>query len=109
MKPLLDAGANVNARDVRGCTALHRACYFGRYECLKELVRWADVDVDWDARTPDEKNALDLVQVGMRMGYVDVHELQDFEAILQPRVHAVDELEDMAMKMPGAFPMCSSK
>lgn len=107
IKPLLDAKADVNAKDRLGWTALHRACYQGYNPCLEELVRWADEDVDWDACTPEGKNALDLLQDAASDGWRDSDEISTFLSILQPRVHVTAEQpeDDFLLDMPGAFPM----
>ena len=53
IKPLLDAGADVNMRDWEGHTALLEACSRCSYYAFLELLRWAEDEIDWDACTPD--------------------------------------------------------
>ena len=78
IKPLLDAGADVNMR-WRGHTALLEGTFF-------ELLRWAEDEIDWDACAPDGRNALELFDSAARAG----------EA-------ANLEVSDERLDMPGAF------
>jgi hypothetical protein len=100
IKPMLDARANVNARDNRGRTVLHYICVYGRYNSLQELLRWADQDVDWNARTPTGQNALDLLNESVALTTLPPEELHDFFLTLQARVHD----EDVCMNIPGWLP-----
>lgn len=54
LESLLQAGANMEARTIRGETALHRACKALRVHSVKMLLQWgANEDaVDLDGRTP---------------------------------------------------------
>lgn len=60
LQPLLDAGADVNAIDLYGFSALHWACDFGRLDTLNTLIKLADDSIDWHARTEDGKNMTTL-------------------------------------------------
>ena len=63
---LLDEGADVNAREKLGDTALTEATYYGRFEVVKELLfRGADVNAHGDEGTAldiaTKKKYLDIV------------------------------------------------
>lgn len=108
VKPLLNVGANVNAMDDNGWTVLHWACNNGHYNCLEELVRWADSDVDWDARTAEGKDAVDILYEGVSHGCVGSDELSECLGILQPRVTQACQFESedtFMLDIPGAFPV----
>ncbi|KAI0085527.1 hypothetical protein BDY19DRAFT_439453 [Irpex rosettiformis] len=100
IKPMLDAGANVNARDPRGRTALHYVCFYGRYSGFRELLRHADHAIDWNARTPSGQNALDLLHEGVSSQTLPASEFNDFVDTLKARVRDLDD----SLSMPGAFP-----
>jgi len=54
VRALLSAGADLEGRDIDGCTALHRAAQEGRTETVQELVAaGADVEAkdEYGART----------------------------------------------------------
>lgn len=108
IKPLLDAGADVNARDKRGMAVLHYVCYYARYNSLLELLRWADHAIDWDASTREGKNALQLVKESVSFDDLPPAELEGFDAILHAHVGRMrmeeEEEFDMSFKMPGAYP-----
>ena len=67
---LIDSGANVNARDIRGFTYLHRAAELGRIEALKVLLsHHADPNVEIEGYTAlslaemrGEKKAIDILK-----------------------------------------------
>jgi ankyrin repeat protein len=59
VKVLLEAGANPNAVNPRGDTALHIAAHDGRLEVLRELVAGG---ADVDARNAAGKTALEVVE-----------------------------------------------
>ena len=65
---LLDQGADVNARDARGRTALTEAAYYGNASVMKELIlRGADVNV-----FSDEGTALDIAVQADRSAAIDI-------------------------------------
>ena len=101
IKPMLDAGANVNAKDPRGRTALHYVCFYGRYNSFLELLRYADHAIDWNARTSAGQNALDLLHEGVSSQTLSASDFNDFLATLQARVN---DSFDEELHIPGAFP-----
>ncbi|KAI0339164.1 ankyrin [Trametopsis cervina] len=103
IKPMLDAGADVNARDNRGMAVLHYVCYYARYQSLQELLRWADQDIDWNARTRNGKNALDLVKESVSFDDLPSSELEGFMSILEGRVNMEEDDDEPCSKIPGAF------
>lgn len=111
IKPLLDAGAQVNmkARQARNCTALHLACERCSYDGFSELLKWAGNDIDWNACTTDGKNALELFERGVSEGYAAAYsqsEIDVFRAELLAHMD-LDENDvdgDDSKGIPGAFP-----
>jgi ankyrin repeat protein len=71
---LIDHGANINAQDAVGETALHGAAFQGWNEMVKLLVKnHAKVDVkDARGKTPEDA-AMGRIPRGGRLGGVDVH------------------------------------
>ena len=109
IRPLLDAGADVNIRDWKGYTPLHWACSWCRYNEFLELVRWVEKDIDWKARTRDGRSALDLFDSGVLEGFgvnQSQEQLDEFRMVLVSHITAVDdELDsDEQLHVPGAFP-----
>lgn len=47
---LLELGANPNAKDLMGRTALHRAIYYGQQDFVKELLAHPNIDVNVEDR-----------------------------------------------------------
>ena len=65
---LLDQGADVNARDARGRTALTEAAFYGNASVMKELIlRGADVN-----SFSDEGTALDIAVQANRSAAIDI-------------------------------------
>ena len=65
---LLDQGADVNARDARGRTALTEAAFSGNASVIKELIqRGADANV-----VSDEGTALDVAAQASRSAAIDI-------------------------------------
>ncbi|KAI0764491.1 ankyrin repeat-containing domain protein [Irpex lacteus] len=90
---LIDKGADVNMKDRKGRTALHWACHYGNYNLFFELVRCAEDEIDWDARTLEGENAFELgVSEGMTSLWAscDVDEFRLDSSGLQTRPLCVD-------------------
>ena len=107
IKSLLDAGADVNMKDSCGYTALHWACSWCRYDTLFELIRWAEDSIDWDARTPNGQNALEIFDSRVSAGWVATwspSEIHDFRAELVAHIKPVEKECDGRLDIPGAFP-----
>ena len=109
IKPLLDAGADVNMRNWRGHTALLVACSGCHYNAFLELLRWVEDDIDWDACAPDGRNALELFDSCVSAGGVSStlfsrSQLDEFRAALVARVKSVEGESGGQLDMPGAFP-----
>ncbi|KAI0799648.1 ankyrin repeat-containing domain protein [Irpex lacteus] len=62
---LIDKGADVNRKDSWGRTALHWACYLCYYVDFFELLQCAEDKIDWDVRTSEGQDALDLFDDGV--------------------------------------------
>ena len=107
MKPLLDAGADVNMKDCWGHTALLDACSLCCYQDFAELYRWAEDAIDWNVCGPDGRNALDLFESGVMGGMASdltQSQIDDFRAVLVAHVHSVeDETDGGQLDMPGSF------
>jgi ankyrin repeat protein len=68
VKYLLDQGADVNAREQNGRTAVTEAAFYGKNSVIKELVlRGADVNVITDAGT-----ALDIAVSSNNTSMIDL-------------------------------------
>ena len=109
VKPLLDAGADVNIKGRRGYTALHQTCFWCFYPCFNELLLWAGDQIDWNARTPEGQSALDLFELGVSEGRtwgVDPLDVDEWRSVLESRTKIMesDEEEGEELKIPGAFP-----
>lgn len=110
IESLIEKGADVNLKDSWGRTALHWACYQCHYKVFFELLRCAEVEIDWDSRTPEGQSALDLLEMGVSDGsasYLTSSQIDEFRAAIishmrPPRIHL---FEDETLYMPGAFPL----
>ena len=93
IKPLLDAGADVNMRDGYGRTALHLACSWYNYSTFFELLRWAEDDIDWNARTPYGQNALHLFDLSISNGFtahLSQSQIDEIHAVLRAHINNVE-------------------
>ena len=112
IKPLLDAGADVNMKDKGGYAALHRACQRCRYVDFFELCRRVEekgISIDWSARTLDGFNALDLFDLGALGGWtIDWPQfaIDKFRGKLLAGLARDSESpdKDEHLDIPGAFP-----
>ncbi|KAI0690947.1 hypothetical protein BC835DRAFT_152217 [Cytidiella melzeri] len=107
-KPLVEAGARVNAYDFRGMTALHYACYRLNIDTLKTLIQCAEHKIDWEARTRDGRNlnALQLAEASpchARRSTSKVQELLDILRAHIPETHEELNDGDEPVRMPGRF------
>ena len=94
IKPLLDAGADVNMQNWRGSTALLSACSMCYYDGFFELLRWAEDEIDWDACTPDGQNALEVFDSAARAGEaadLSQSQIDEFRAALVASVKFVED------------------
>ncbi|KAI3328112.1 ankyrin [Xylariaceae sp. AK1471] len=64
VRSLLHAGADINAIDHEGWTALHVAASWNNYQVIEELAIQGGADLDWDAVTNDGQSAIDLALGG---------------------------------------------
>lgn len=105
VKALLDAGADVNARNWKGWTVLHEFSRGVLLEHLKTLVEFAEDKVNWMARTPDGRTAL---QIAKESPWICVRTHGEVDGVLEIlRAYIPDdeeEGEEVSMNMPGAFP-----
>ncbi|KAI0743247.1 ankyrin repeat-containing domain protein [Irpex lacteus] len=106
---LIDKGADVNMKDARGRTALHWACYQCYYNTFFELVRCAEDDIDWNSRTPEGQNALDLFETGMSEGWASgltFTHVDEFRSAIISHMDCsqLQVVEDAPLVIPGAFP-----
>lgn len=114
VKALLAAGADVNGRSNNGYTALHKACSHLRLDMLELLIRFADEDIDWNARTPEGENALRIAERQRLVLHRPPSYLKRIFDILLAHIPDVDEgesLEDWENTLsaiPGAFPTSGS-
>ena len=107
IKPLLDAGADINMRDWEGHTALLEACSRCFYNGFFELLRWAEDEIDWDACAPDGQNALELFDSAARAGeaaHLSQSKIVEFRAVLVAHMKFVEDESGGQLDMPGAFP-----
>ena len=110
IKPLLDAGADVNMRDWRGYTTLHEACSCCLSDGFFELLRWAENAIDWGACTPQGWNALELFDLGVLSGWATHRsqtDIDEFRAALMSHMKLSEKEVDGRINMPGAFPDAS--
>ncbi|KAI0799645.1 ankyrin repeat-containing domain protein [Irpex lacteus] len=108
--PLIAAGADVNMTDSKGLTALHWACHWFDYHSFLELLRCAEDDIDWNARTLDGKDALDLLQLSVAEGKASHLSLSQVDHIRSAVLSHMDDTEyqldgNELFRMPGAFPV----
>lgn len=117
IRPLIKAGGDVNMRHSNGPTALHYAALNCKYDSLRELLKGAEHEVDWNARTPDGKNALELFEMGVSRGLgqtwgYSAAQMADFRSILEshvsPDVSSIDDSADESFAMPGSFSRTTS-
>ncbi|KAI0799650.1 hypothetical protein BC629DRAFT_187349 [Irpex lacteus] len=102
-------GADVNMK-YEGRTALHWACYKCSYNTFCELVRCAGDKIDWDARTPEGQNALDLFEMGVSKGNAwdfTSEQINEFRSTLVSHMDPsqLRVVEDVPLDIPGAFPL----
>ncbi|KAI0684873.1 hypothetical protein BC835DRAFT_589903 [Cytidiella melzeri] len=108
-KPLVEAGARVNAYDVIGMTALHHACRWLKIDTLKALIQCAGEDeIDWEARTRDGRNlnALQLAKASPFHSLTSTSKFQQLFDILRAHIpEPYEELHDgdEPVRMPGSF------
>ncbi|KAI0690962.1 hypothetical protein BC835DRAFT_153345 [Cytidiella melzeri] len=109
IKPLVEAGARVNAYDFRGKTALHHACRQLKIDTLKALIQCAGEDeIDWEARTRDGRNlnALQLAKASPFHSLTSTSKFQQLFDILRAHIpEPYEELHDgdEPVRMPGSF------
>ncbi|KAI0687375.1 ankyrin repeat-containing domain protein [Cytidiella melzeri] len=108
IKPLVEAGARVNAYDVRGMTALHHACYWSNIDTLKALIQCAEHEIDWEARTRDgtDMNALQVAEASPYHASRSTSKFQELFDILRAHIpEPYEELHDgdEPVRMPGSF------
>lgn len=111
IKPLLDAGADINVKDHKGQSALHWVCYQCKRLCFEELLRWAGAKIAWDSQTPEGYNALELFDIGVSAGLasaLSTTQVSEFREQLASRVDRtqmrVPADDGDALDIPGAYP-----
>ncbi|KAI0090453.1 hypothetical protein BDY19DRAFT_992645 [Irpex rosettiformis] len=111
IKPLVDAGVDVNQKYTNGETALHVICHRCYYACLREIVRWAGDKIDWGMCTPGGRNALELFEESVAAGRgkgLSKKQVDEFGAILKNHIGyermELSEESRTSLSMPGAFP-----
>lgn len=109
---LIANGAEVNMKDIWGRTALHWVCYRCNYVALLELLRCAEDKIDWNTRTPDGQNALDLFELGRSEGwasYLTAAQMDKFRSALISHIDLsqldIFNSDSQSLKIPGAFPV----
>ncbi|KAI0688282.1 hypothetical protein BC835DRAFT_323980 [Cytidiella melzeri] len=108
-KPLVAAGARVNAYNRIGMTALHYACHYLNIETLKALIQCTGEDeIDWEARTRDGRNltVLQLAEASPYHSWTSTSEIEEFSDILRAHIpEAYEELHDGVepVLMPGGL------
>ncbi|KAI0690957.1 hypothetical protein BC835DRAFT_153399 [Cytidiella melzeri] len=109
IKPLVEAGARVNAYNRLGMTALHHACHQLNIDTLKALIQCAGEDeIDWDARTRDGRNfnALQVAEASPAHSLTSTGEIQELFDILGAQIpEPYEELHDgdEPVRMPGGL------
>ncbi|KAI0812480.1 hypothetical protein BC629DRAFT_1589241 [Irpex lacteus] len=114
----LQAGGDVNMRHSNGPTALHYAALNCKYDSLRELLKGAENEVDWNARTPEGENALELLEMGVSRGLgqtwgFSATQMDDFRSILESHVSrnvsgTCDDADEFSFVIPGSFPRTTS-
>jgi ankyrin repeat protein len=87
VRDLLQAGANVNAKDSNGDTALHCASVYGRVEVVRELLQHNKVDVNlrriYDGSTvlliASQNGHLEIVRELLQNNKVDVNRQRTYD------------------------------
>lgn len=108
---LIDKGAGVNMQDSRGRTALHWACYYCSDDEFFGLLQCAKDSIDWDARTPEGQNALDMLELGVSEGqawHLTSAQIDEFRGALISHMDTsqLDRFGNQPwLDMPGAFPV----
>ncbi|KAI0825997.1 hypothetical protein BC629DRAFT_1452198 [Irpex lacteus] len=106
---LIDNGTDINMK-YKGRTTLHWVCYYCIYSTFSALLRCAEEKIDWNARTPEGLDALDLFDMGVSEGYASdliSTQVDEFRFILVSHMDPsqLHEVEDRSLDIPGAFPV----
>ena len=105
VKPLLDAGGDVNMKGWLEYTALLDVCSRCYYLGFLELLKWAESDIDWDIRTPDGHDALDVFETAVSTGwatYLPQSAVDHFRQVLVEHMILADDCSG-ALDMPGGL------
>lgn len=105
LKPLLDAGADINAIDEGGRSALYWACYYARSDTLGTLIEHAGDRINWHARTRDgrSRNALEVAKASIYW-HERPHSWPDkMFVILRDHGLGDGDEDDGPLMMPGGF------
>lgn len=109
---LINNGADVNMKDGGGRTALHWVCYRCYYYTFFGLVRCAEDEIDWNARTSDGQDALDLFEIGVSEGRTSCWtsaQIDEFRSVIISHMDPsqLQVAEDEPLDIPGSFPITS--